>query len=386
MRVLKLLPLVLLLVIFARPAQAQKTYRIMPLGDSITQADINHNSYRRPLWRMLQAANMEVDFVGSLTEHFLPRMNLPPDPDFDLNHEGHAGLRADEILARLPAWAAAAQPDIVLLHVGTNDVMQGQGNRQTRNEISQIIDVLRSVNPSVVVLVAQLIPHDIPLMFNTPSVDGLNALIPQMVQDKTTALSPVILVDMHSGFNVQKDLDPDRIHPSVSGEALMAAHWFDALKRIISTRSGAYELLTNGSFEVKHSGWNLIQASDDRTACKLAAWEGECTFRFRGSPGERSRLRQIINAPPLTVGSSLILSAATRTTGTPNARARVIIVYNDGTRRRIDLSVPPSADYSVLVSETVVIAKPVRRIKVVVLHRSQAATVILDSLRLLAVR
>src|SRR5687767_179244 len=121
--------LVLLLITFAGVIHAQPTpYRIMPLGDSITQSDVNHNSYRRPLWKLLQAAHIPVDFVGSLTEHYVPRVNDPPNPDFDMDHEGHAGLRTDEILAQIPAWAQTYQPDVVLIHLGTNDLMQGQSN------------------------------------------------------------------------------------------------------------------------------------------------------------------------------------------------------------------------------------------------------------------
>jgi predicted small lipoprotein YifL len=39
--------------------------RIMPLGDSITEAEAGHNSYRRVLWKRLNGAGCSVDFVGS---------------------------------------------------------------------------------------------------------------------------------------------------------------------------------------------------------------------------------------------------------------------------------------------------------------------------------
>ena len=35
----------------------QGPVRILPLGDSITQANRSHNSYRRPLWHMLKEAD-----------------------------------------------------------------------------------------------------------------------------------------------------------------------------------------------------------------------------------------------------------------------------------------------------------------------------------------
>ncbi|MBD3346802.1 MAG: hypothetical protein GF401_17230, partial [Chitinivibrionales bacterium] len=59
--------------------------KIMPLGNSITSGDTYYNSYRRPLWHMLDSAGYEVDFVGTLTENF---RGPPPNPDFDMDHEG----------------------------------------------------------------------------------------------------------------------------------------------------------------------------------------------------------------------------------------------------------------------------------------------------------
>jgi hypothetical protein len=46
---------------------ANKLYvKILPLGDSMTQGEAGHFSYRRPLWKMLDSAGYKVDFVGSL--------------------------------------------------------------------------------------------------------------------------------------------------------------------------------------------------------------------------------------------------------------------------------------------------------------------------------
>src|SRR5262245_49058971 len=97
------------------PARAT---RIMPLGDSITQGNTATDSYRRPLWKRFQDARLDVDFVGSQRDN---NGGPPPAADFDLDHEGHWGWRADEILGSIDGWAAAARPDVVLVHRGSND-------------------------------------------------------------------------------------------------------------------------------------------------------------------------------------------------------------------------------------------------------------------------
>ena len=54
------------IVEFNEPAAASgiaRTWRIMPLGDSITNGSGSRDSYRRPLWHMLTAEAIDSDFV-----------------------------------------------------------------------------------------------------------------------------------------------------------------------------------------------------------------------------------------------------------------------------------------------------------------------------------
>jgi hypothetical protein len=41
-------------------------HQIQPLGDSITQADSEHRSYRYELWKHLVEAGLDFDLVGSV--------------------------------------------------------------------------------------------------------------------------------------------------------------------------------------------------------------------------------------------------------------------------------------------------------------------------------
>lgn len=131
--------------IHATIAMASQPIRILPLGDSITQADKNHNSYRRPLWASLNSAGYSVDFVGSLTTNY---GGGPPDTDFDLDHEGHYGWRADELAANLDGWVSGYMPDVVLLHAGHNDMKESgtlaEVLQRTLNDYRDIIRCLRA--------------------------------------------------------------------------------------------------------------------------------------------------------------------------------------------------------------------------------------------------
>src|SRR3712207_5472734 len=102
--------------------------KVMPLGDSITEGYQGHASWRFWLWKRLDLAGYDVDFVGSRTGVLTPgapgEQGPPPYTDFDQHHEGHSGWRTDQILDRIDEWAPQYAPDVVLLHLGTNDMLQ----------------------------------------------------------------------------------------------------------------------------------------------------------------------------------------------------------------------------------------------------------------------
>ena len=229
---------------FAPAAAQSDPVRILALGNSITQGegrnrsvypnDTPRDSYRRPLWQTLENEGCNVDFVGSYQTNF---KGPAPNPDFDLDHEGHWGWTADEILdgnpgaeagsgsGRLSEWLDGYTPDVALVHLGSNDVFQGQSNASTIDDLNDIINQLRVDNPSVTILLAQLIPADSP--FND-EITALNRDIATLAQNKSIDSSPVILVNQNAGFNARTDTY-DNVHPNTIGEEKMAQKWADAL-------------------------------------------------------------------------------------------------------------------------------------------------------------
>ncbi|WP_233635972.1 GDSL-type esterase/lipase family protein, partial [Hymenobacter setariae] len=199
----------------------------MPLGNSITQGNTQHNSYRRALWFKLRNAGYNVDFVGSQHGNF---GGAPPNPDFDMNSEGHWGWRADELLGSISSWATTYKPDIVLMHAGSNDMIQGQSVESTISEISQLIDRLRAANPNVKILLGQLIPTTLAANSN---ITALNNALPGLASQKSTAQSSIIIVNQNAGFNAATDTF-DGVHPTDGGEEKMATKWYQALQPLLT--------------------------------------------------------------------------------------------------------------------------------------------------------
>jgi lysophospholipase L1-like esterase len=215
---------------------------ILPLGDSITDgAGYNpaHSSYRDELYELLNNAAYAFNFVGTRTSNY----NDNNGNNISLNHDGMPSIRADQIIdggleqASLMTKLNQYDIDIVLLHAGTNDIIQesassinDNSHATTKVEIENIITILQAKNPQVTILVAKVIP-----IYQNPDWSlGLNVLLTETWADSvSTNSSKVIIVNQHSGMTANDYSDGDLgqigVHPNQSGEDKMAQKWFDAM-------------------------------------------------------------------------------------------------------------------------------------------------------------
>ncbi|GKS63574.1 SGNH hydrolase [Nitrospira sp.] len=194
----------------------------MPLGDSITESSKRMPTYRYYLWKLARARGYRIDLVGSQRGAM---GGTPLYSDFDMDHEGHSGWRADRILGKIAQWSAASRPAFVLIHLGHNDLCQGQSVSSTVEELGAIIDALREANSHVVILLAQVIASSAPCMSQIPV---FNAQLLMLADKKMRPFSPVVIVDQHSRFDPHS-MTRDGIHPNARGESLMADRWMASL-------------------------------------------------------------------------------------------------------------------------------------------------------------
>ncbi|TDI35740.1 MAG: hypothetical protein E2P03_00105 [Acidobacteria bacterium] len=207
--------------------------KILPLGDSITQANVDHYGYRYRLWVKLVDSGVTFDFIGSGNMNLWGNPPWPPikGKSFDSDHEGHWGWEANEILdgrvgeGNLASWLQDYTPDIVLMHLGTNDALHEDSTESTVQELEQIIQVLQADNPAVTILMAILIPSTDPQAWRIPAI---NAEVPAIARRMQTPTSRIIVVDQWTGFDTSTNLY-DQWHPNDSGEEKMAQKWFEAL-------------------------------------------------------------------------------------------------------------------------------------------------------------
>jgi lysophospholipase L1-like esterase len=204
------------------PAAAESNggVRVMPLGDSITEGTQVPGGYRIGLWQRLTAGGYRVDLVGS-------QFNGPAALG-DHDHEGHPGWRIDQVDANIAGWLAATTPHTVLLHLGTNDVLQNYNLSTAPNRLSTLIDHITAGAPNAEVFVATIIP--LSSASQEAAARTFNAAIPGIVSGKAAAGKHVHVVDMHAALTAADLIDG--IHPTATGYDKMAATWYAAARAV----------------------------------------------------------------------------------------------------------------------------------------------------------
>jgi acyl-CoA thioesterase-1 len=213
----------------ARNARSEP-WRIVLLGDSITEQTCTSQL----LWQNLNESGAKsFDLVG--TRHSEQDCGVE---GADRDNEGHSGYRATDMVddgphaAELSAWCSADKSDVVLMHLGTNDISQASLPTATiLSSFSKILKSLRAVQPKVTVFVAQIIPMNVGNCNDCPTeVHDLNQQIPAWAASESHKDSPVYVVDQHSGFDTTQDTR-DGVHPNPQGSKKMADKWSAALRQ-----------------------------------------------------------------------------------------------------------------------------------------------------------
>ena len=240
---------------------AARPIRLLPLGDSITfgcgdgdsqscraageavQCNLTASpcapcaeGYRVRLWRLLEAARPGAyQFVGTVAT---PAGSFPGDANL---HEGHPGWRTTDLMRLLPQVQAVA-PDVVLLHIGTNDIGANRypspaaAAHATAQNLAALVRQILQAAPGCRVYLANIIamPSRCHFYHNaanlTEQEEAYNARIPGLAE----ALGDrVTFVDMKGGSGLclpdRAGCCPPLLHPNGAGYARMADVWFAAL-------------------------------------------------------------------------------------------------------------------------------------------------------------
>lgn len=267
----------------AYPVIRDRRVRIMPFGDSMTAGYNGSLSYRYFLWKTLEAAGYcaadpndpregqgIIDFVGSMCGIY--DGGDPPIMNWDMDHEGHPQWSSPALSLSIGGWARTYQPDIALLHVGTNDLPYGIQASQTYQTVGAMIDSLRCVNPKIITVVGLIVRNLNDIHMYVPVWDTLKVV----ASEKNAPSSPVLLVDFTEGFVSEDYRDP--VHLGHAGDEKMASRWFEALRPALNAVCGKTLAIYPQSGDL-----NCNESYDITVALKSLEPVDYCWFYFKGA-------------------------------------------------------------------------------------------------------
>ena len=203
--------------------------RLMPLGDSTTAGSVGAGQdgtggYRRVLAGLWTEAKEPLDFVGSL--------NDPAGAEFDADHEGHRAWRIDQVSAQVADWLRKARPDIVLVQLGINDLIQGATPAEAADRYSRLLAQCQAGRPEAQFYCAAILPvrdnndYHVP----TQAVRDFNRRLPAIVAEHAKRGLRVVFTDLPATCAwADADFSPDGLHPSARGYRKIGVAWFNRL-------------------------------------------------------------------------------------------------------------------------------------------------------------
>ncbi len=230
---------------------ASKAWSIMAIGDSLTEGQggtPGHSSYRGFLQKRLADAGYRYDFVGGSTGGGTLQF-----AGLDRDHEGHASYTIGGTDARtqtalfytqtltevrmgitdnITRYLSAADPDVVLLMIGINDVVIPVGDPQVGpdSEIQRygrLVQRVQALQPTAQLILSTLAPtHPDSDGYDTMRIEALNAVIRSMAAAR--ADDRIWLADMAT-LNMSAADFADGVHLSEAGADKVAERWFQAL-------------------------------------------------------------------------------------------------------------------------------------------------------------
>src|ERR1700736_3307912 len=187
------------------PHDSSSVKRILVLGDSLSQGFGLKSSQAYPalLTEKLRAANL----------------------NFEITNASQSGGTTEGGLRRLPAHLKR-KIDIFILELGINDAFRGVPIVQIRNNLQAIIDQVKARNPNVRIIIAGM---QLPNYTADEYVFAFGQIYPDLAAKNNAALIPYLLEGVGGDPLLNQ---PDRVHPNVAGQKILAENVWRVLEPI----------------------------------------------------------------------------------------------------------------------------------------------------------
>src|SRR5947208_6898495 len=195
----------ILSIVAAQPAAAAEKKAILVFGDSLSDGFMLQRSEAYPalLGKKLQAAGL----------------------NFQVTNASAAGGTTQGGLERLPPHLKH-RIDIFILELGINDAFRGLPVDQIQNNLQQIIDKVKTRNPTVRVVIAGM---QLPNYAGDDYVLAFGKMFSDLAARNNAALVPYLLQGVAGDPSLNL---PDGIHPNAAGQRILAENVWRVLEPI----------------------------------------------------------------------------------------------------------------------------------------------------------
>ncbi len=256
--------------------------KIMCVGDSITDGYGLQGSYRKYLYQDIVANNISVDMVGAYGSNEESYYNSSTNStiSYDGNYTAISGYAIQQMTSgeyRNGIYETikdnnimqTCQPDIVLLQIGTNDIISNYNDGiidRLENLVDYLIDnmdedgtvfvttipYMDATNSEVYTWFTHyddyyLVSQDELAKEINSCVDSYNAQIKEMVERKISeGCKNIQYADINSVVNYKTELR-DGVHPNDTGYQKMGEYWSDVLTSYLSNSDSSESTTTSAT-------------------------------------------------------------------------------------------------------------------------------------------
>jgi hypothetical protein len=207
--------------------------KIMIVGDSITQGSAGDFTWRYFLDRQLRTAGARFDLVGTRDDLFdniesVQGSQAYADRDFDRDHDAVWGGSLQEAQGHIREHVLAAQPNVLLVLLGTNDLTFFTDAPQSEQNLRVLIGNARAANDQLSFVLGRVLPKRGADAAFVAAASNLNTRLSTVATELGSARSPIAIARTDEGYDTTLD-SFDGVHPNASGEQRIAAAFSDAL-------------------------------------------------------------------------------------------------------------------------------------------------------------
>ena len=250
--------------------------KIMSIGDSITDGYWEQGAYRKYMYSDLAKRGYNIDMVGPKGGGTTTFDYNGETVSYDTNYAGYSGFAIQKmpdgndytsgenrsgILETIQSdydyskdgvqnMVEAYSPDVVLLQIGTNDILSNYNTNITGRLENLVNVILSGVAEDGVVYVASIPDIDVSIRYDwlggyginvwqdggiaelttvvQDSIDNYNASIKEMVENMQNQGKSVRFGDINSVVDYKTDLY-DGVHPNEAGYENMGLYWSELL-------------------------------------------------------------------------------------------------------------------------------------------------------------